>query len=158
MIKKIISLFILAVIAIFGLNYLREPKVSQDIYTITASDIHGKSISFKEYKEKPLLLYFWTTWDTIATFEAKSIENLSKDYSVVTIAVNSGSTRGIKKYMNDNNLTYPVINDNQGNVASKFDIKVFPTTIIYDKKNKIKFSEVGYTTPWGLKARLKLSE
>jgi len=158
MIKKIILIFILGVIAVFGLNYLREPEIKQDIYEITASDIHGKPISFKEYKEKPLLLFFWSTWDMVATFEAKSIEKLSKDYNVVTIVVNSGSTVGIKKYMEDNNLTYPVINDNQGNVANKFNIKVFPTTIIYDKKSKVKFVEVGYTTPWGLKARLKLSE
>ena len=39
---------------------------------------------------------------------------------------------------------------------NKFNIKVFPTTLIYSKDQNLEFSEVGYTTTIGLYSRMKL--
>jgi hypothetical protein len=58
--------------------------------------------------------------------------------------------------MREHNLNYRVINDAKGAFAQKFDIGVYPTTLIYNGKGELKFTEVGYSTTLGLQARIEL--
>ena len=76
--------------------------------------------------------------------------------SIITIAIQSGSKDEIQKYLNDNNLTFNVVNDDDGFYSRKFNIEVFPTTLIFNKDKELKFSEVGYTTTAGLYSRMAL--
>ncbi len=46
---------------------------------------------------KPILLHFWATWCPTCKFEAPNIEKVSKDYEVITIAVQSGTKKRDKK-------------------------------------------------------------
>ncbi|MGB5918520.1 redoxin domain-containing protein [Arcobacter sp.] len=94
----------------------------------------------------------------ICKLEAANIEKISKEYEVITIAVQSGSKEEIQKYLKQNNLTFKVVNDDDGFYSQKFNIKGFPTTFIYDKNKKLRFSEVGYTSTVGLYARMLLSK
>ncbi|MEO1954179.1 MAG: redoxin domain-containing protein, partial [Campylobacterales bacterium] len=77
---------------------------------------------------------------------------------VLTIAVNSGSTKDIKDYMKERNLTFRFINDKDAYLAKKFNISAYPTTFIYDKDKKLVFSEVGYTSTLGLYIRMLLAD
>jgi hypothetical protein len=58
--------------------------------------------------------------------------------------------------MNENKLTYRVINDFNGELSKKFNIGAYPSTLIYNKKGELKFTEIGYSTTLGLQARLEL--
>lgn len=107
---------------------------------------------------KPVLVHFWATWCPTCKFEAPNIEKISKDYEVITIAVQSGTNKEIKNYLEEHNLTFKVVNDNDGLYSRKFNIKAFPTTFIYDKEKNLKFTEVGYTTTAGLYSRMALSQ
>ncbi len=109
-------------------------------------------------KNKPLLIHFWATWCPTCKFESKNIEKISKDYEVITIAVQSGSKEDILKYLQKHDLTFKVVNDKDSLYSNKFNIKAFPTTLIYNRNRDLKFSEVGYTTTVGLYSRMKLSE
>jgi thioredoxin-related protein len=51
-----------------------------------------------------------------------------------------------------------VVNDEDGTLAQKFNIKAYPTTFIYDKNQNLKFSEVGYSSYFGLYLRLLWSQ
>jgi len=104
--------------------------------------------------DKPILVHFWATWCPICKVEAPNIQSLSTNYNVVTIAVNSGDDMKIKNYLKENNLTFKVINDPNSIYANKFNVKVFPTTLIYDKNKNLIFSEVGYTSTLGLQLRM----
>ena len=46
------------------------------------------------------------------------------------------------------------VNDEYGLLSTEFNVKAFPTTFIYDKNKNLKFTEVGYTSTFGLKLRL----
>ena len=104
--------------------------------------------------DKPLMLHFWATWCPICKAESDNIERLSHHYNVVTVAVNSGTDYEIKKYLNERGLTFKVINDKNSSLAKHFNVNVFPTTFIYDKNKKLVFSEVGYTSSFGLWIRM----
>ena len=103
---------------------------------------------------KPILVHFWATWCPSCKLEAPNIEFISKHYNVITIAVNSGSSTEVNKYVQENDFTFKVVNDKDSSYASEFKISVFPTTFIYDKNRDLVFSEVGYTSTVGLYLRM----
>ena len=145
-------------------HYLKEVVLFIVVMTIfanvislyKANDLVKQPLDINyEFKEnKPILIHFWATWCPTCKLEASNIQKISQDYEVLTIAVNSGSTKEIKKYMDERGLTFRFINDADGYFAKKFNISAYPTTFIYDKDKNLVFSEVGYTSTVGLYLRM----
>ena len=119
-------------------------------------DLNKKKFDIKNISlnDKPILVHYWATWCPTCKVEASNIQTISQTYNIITIAVQSGSDAKVKKYLDDNNLDFKVINDTDGFYSKKFNIKVFPTTLIYDKNKNLLFSEVGYTSTVGLRLRM----
>ena len=139
------------------ISYIRSPALaSTQLPHIEVQLLDGSHYRVKE--GKPLVLHFWATWCPACKLEASNIESISKQYEVLTIAVNSGNDRELKKYINKYGYSFKVLNDTEGRWASQFKVEAYPTTFIYDSKGILKFTEVGYSTTAGLLARLKLSE
>ena len=153
--KEIFSTLILFFIVSQIVNFVRKPDIETTIYKYDLIDIHNENIDFYEYKDKPLLVHFWATWCPTCKLEASNIESISNDYNVISIAVNSGTNEILTNYMHEHNLDYRVINDATGALAKKFNIAAYPTTLIYNAKGELKFTEVGYSTTLGLQARLE---
>ncbi|MEA3289751.1 MAG: protein disulfide oxidoreductase [Campylobacterota bacterium] len=156
-IKKYSKEFLFFIISVFVISNLISLYKSQDLNSERFILKNLTLIDGKKYKvplNKPTLVHFWATWCPTCKMEASNIEKLSKDYEVITIAVQSGDDKKIKAYLKENNLSFKVLNDNKGIYAKKFNIEVFPTTFIYDKNQELVFSEVGYTSTLGLKLRM----
>lgn len=157
--KYLVSFIKYAVIFIIAINfvsYYNSLDLNKDKLSIKSFELINNFV-YKVNTNKPLVVHFWATWCPICALEEKNIQNLSKDYEVVTVAVQSGSNEKISKYLKKNNLSFNVVNDEFSNLAQQFNIKAFPTTFIYDKNQNLKFSEVGYTSNFGLKLRVWLS-
>lgn len=155
--KETIIFVVMLTIAMNAMSYYRAQDLNKENLNIESF----KLLNNAEYsipKNKPIILHFWATWCPTCKFEAANIEKISKDYEVITIAVQSGSNQEIQKYLDENNLTFKVVNDEDSFYSRKFNIKAFPTTLIYDKDGKQKFSEVGYTTTAGLYSRMLVLE
>jgi len=160
-IQSILKEIIIGIIILFILSniisYIRKPELcSTQLPQVELTLLDGTSCSLKNGKS--VVIHFWATWCKICALEAQNIETLSKQYEVLTIAVNSGDDAEVQAYMKDRQLTFKVFNDVDSTWAKKFNVEVFPTTFIYDGKGELKFTEVGYTTTAGLLARLKLLE
>jgi thiol-disulfide isomerase/thioredoxin len=152
LLTTLVLLFLISTI----LNFIRQPDVQEDIYAYKLQDIQNNTVKLIEYKNRPLVIHFWGSWCPTCKFEASNIETLAQKHNVISIAVNSGSNEKISDFMAERNFHYPVINDQQGKLAQKFNISAYPTTLIYNSKGELSFSEVGYTTTLGLEARLAL--
>lgn len=155
--KEIISTLLLFFVISIVINYIRKPEVTEDIYTLELTDIYNNSLAMSQYKKEPLIVHFWATWCPTCKLEASNIEAISKKYNVISVAVTSGSNKKIQLFMKKHNLSYTVINDSDGSLAKRFGIEAYPTTLIYDRNGKLKFSEVGYSTTLGLHSRIALS-
>jgi len=154
-IKELITgamiLFILSNI----ISYVRKPDLnSTQLPQVEVTLLDTSSYTLK--KGKPIVIHFWATWCKVCKLEAQNIEMLSKQYEVLTIAVNSGENNKIEAYLKERGLTFKVLNDVDGTWAKQFKVEVFPTTFIYDGTGELKFTEVGYTTTAGLLARLAI--
>ena len=154
--KEVLTTLVLFFIISQVMNFIRKPDIKTDIYAYNLTDIQNEAIEFNEYINEPLIVHFWGTWCPTCKLEASNIETLSESYNVISIAVNSGTDEQIQAYMTEHALDYPVINDTKGALAQKFNIGVYPTTLIYNAKGELKFTEVGYSTTLGLQARIEL--
>ena len=160
-IKSILKEISIALVLLFILSniisYVRQPDLGTDqLPQIEAKLLDGST--FRVEEGKPLVIHFWATSCPACKLEAPNIETVSKEYDVLSIAVNSGSDENVKAYMQEHALSFKVLNDADGAWATEFNIEVYPTTFIYDAKGKLRFTEVGYTTTAGLLARLEWVE
>lgn len=154
-------------------HYIKEIALFIFVMTLFANaislyksqDLNKQQLILQTYKltdntlytlptNKPILLHIWATWCPVCKAEADNIQRLSEYYEVITIAVNSGSDEEINRYLKENSLDYKVINDENGFLAKKLNIAVYPTTFIYDKNRNLLFGEVGYTSSFGLFIRM----
>lgn len=152
------SFFILSLFIISNIfSYYRSQDLNKDNLDLKSVKLLNNK-SYELPKNKPILLHFWATWCPTCKFEAPNIQKISKDYEVITIAVQSGKRQEIQSYLDKHNYNFKVVNDTDGFFSNKFNIKVFPTTFIYDSNRQLKFSEVGYTSTAGLYSRMALSK
>jgi len=122
---------------------------------ILATSLNNEKIDSRDFKTKPLLIHFWATWCPICQFENNNIENIAKDYQVISIASWSGGAAEVRQYLKDEQLHLPiVILDDDAEWAKVFAVKGVPTSFIVDKKGVIHFIEKGYTSEVGLRLRL----
>jgi thiol-disulfide isomerase/thioredoxin len=154
--KEILILVVMLTITLNLVSYYKSLDLNKeklDSYSFKLLD----DSTFNFDKDKPILVHFWATWCPTCKFEAANIEKISKDYQVITIAVQSGSDFDIQNYLDEHNLNFKVVNDEYGYFSNKFNIKAFPTTLTYDSNGNQTFSEVGYTSTIGLYLRMIFS-
>lgn len=151
--KEIVKTLIILAIILNVVSYFKSQDLNKEQLNIQTFKLLDNS-TYTVSNDKPILVHFWATWCPTCKIEAGNIERVSKEYKVITIASQSGSKEEIQKYLDENNLTFKVVNDLDGELASKFNISAFPTTFIYDKDKNMTFSEVGYTSTFGLYARM----
>ena len=153
--KEIATTALLIFILANAISLFRSPELDdKNLPDITTILTNHELFSTADFKNKPLLIHFWATWCPTCKLEASNIQSLSKNFNVLTIAVNSGSNEKINAYLKEHDLNFKVINDEQGHLAREFSVQAYPTSFIYNKDNTLSFTEVGYTSTLGLKLRM----
>jgi peroxiredoxin len=146
-----LTIFTLFIVSL-AVNYIRSPKTYKTIPDLKLLSIDGKEINLRDNNGKPTVIHFWATWCPVCKMEATNFNSLmGEDINLITVAVKS---KDLVRFIERKDLSYTIIDDIDGEVAEKFNIEVFPTTLIYNANGELEFSEVGYTTTIGLKARL----
>ena len=156
-VKLVIELLVLLLIYIAIKTYIQRDLVEGAVPRVQSTLLNGQSVNLQSYEGNPLLLHFWATWCNVCKLEQNSIDAISKDHPVLTVAMNSGSDKEIADYLQENNLSFPVINDNNGELARRFGVSGVPASFIINPDGEITYTEVGYTTSWGLRLRLWLA-
>ena len=96
---------------------------------------------------KKVVINFWATWcapckDELPTLQIFSDLQDPTQTAVITINVKEHPSRALR-FMQSQNMTLPLVSDPQGDLAQKFGIKVFPTSLLVDKNGQIKWRIVG---------------
>ncbi len=152
-IKETLVFFIVLAVALNLISFYRSLDLNDSKLDIKSFKLLDGS-TYHVANDKPILLHFWATWCSVCKLETPTIQKISQDYELISIAVNSGSNEDIKKYMKEHKVNFKVVNDENGFFAKKFNVKAFPTTFIYGKDKELKFSEVGYTTTAGFYSKM----
>lgn len=117
----------------------------------------SESIDLTGPAQGPQLIYFWATWCPICRLEQSTISALTQDYSVITVAMQSGTASEVRAYLTEQALDWKTIADTSGEIATDWGVQAVPASFILDSEGRIRSRTVGYTTGWGLRARLWLA-
>lgn len=148
--KELITFVILLTVLSNGVSYYKSLNLNKNSLTLNELTLLDNT-KYNFPKDKAVMVHFWATWCPICKIEASNIQNVSKDYEVITIAVESNN---IVEYLKEQNVSFKVHHDVASKLAQKFKIEVYPTTLIFDKNQKLVFSDVGYTSTLGLSMRM----
>lgn len=100
------------------------------------------------------LVVFWATWCGVCKAEARNIEAVAQDWPVISVAMQSGERDEIADYLKERDLKLPAIADDDSDISEAWGVRVVPAHFVVDAAGNIRFRVVGYTTKWGLRARL----
>jgi len=125
----------------------------------TLKNLDGEEISLASLRGKTVIVDFWATWcgpcKASFPFLQKFWEQHQNDPDVMVFAVNTreqkeGEERitAVKKFLTDNNYTFPVLFDNNDNeVMTAYKVSGIPTKLFIGPDGKIYFKEIGFHGP-----------
>lgn len=125
---------------------------------ITGRLADGRTVSLDailhESGGRPLLLYVWSATCPVCRAQEGTIAGIAEDWPVLTLAMQSGEAAAVAKFMQERRLTYPALVDARGELAWSLGVRATPAWFVVDRNGAVRFSGLGYTTGWGLRARL----
>lgn len=107
-------------------------------------DLAGNPVKRSDYLGKKVLLNFWATWCPPCRAEMPQMEKFHAEYGedIAVLAVNLTDTeknpQHVAGFVSEYALTFPVILDEQGEVADLFKIFAYPTTYVLDRDGVIR--------------------
>lgn len=117
----------------YGLN---KNEVAPNFELVNLS---GETVNLSDYKGKTILLNFWATWCPPCKEEMPILQQYYEDHGAVSeieiVAVNMTKVEGkveiIKEFVNEYDLTFPVLLDSKdGKIMDLYEVMAFPTTYI----------------------------
>jgi thiol-disulfide isomerase/thioredoxin len=96
---------------------------------------------------KKVVLNFWATWCAPCKEELPSLQifsDLQNPEQVLVLTINVKEPPGrAQRFMQNNQISLPLISDTQGEWAQKFGVKVYPTSLLLDTKGQIRWRIMG---------------
>lgn len=125
----------------------KSPQVrAEGMIDFTLSSLNGKQYSISDFRGKKVVLNFFATWCPPCRAEIPDFERFyqSKKDSIVTIGIDIQEDKvAVKEFANSIGITYPVLLDSDGKIASSFGIEGIPTTFLLDENGKLIKKNVG---------------
>ena len=124
---------------------------AQVVKNYTLRDVNNQTVSLYELKGETItILDFWTTWCRPcrkAIPELNKIYDQYKDQGVNIVGVNCDGPRTVAQVpgvTRSLQIQYPVLMDVNSDIPNSLNLSNFPTLIILDQKNKIKYFHEGF--------------
>lgn len=101
------------------------------------SDLNGQTIHLSDFRGRIIILTFWTSWNDFSLNQLRTLKtywrsDAAGDLSV--IAINSmEDLETVKKIAVNEDLTFPVLLDQEGAAGESYQIGVLPLTIFINK-------------------------
>lgn len=143
------KLFAAAALAVFAMTAL--PACSKDmsgleidsrvdVPNFTLPDLEGQMVTLSEFKgQRPVLLVFWATWCPYCKEEMPNLMALKEKYGdrlqILAIDIQE-SRQKVASYASGQNFNFPVLLDEEGEVAEQYGVAGVPTLVLIDKDGK----------------------
>ncbi len=166
-----LGLFLAVLLALLGTSFVASNAWAQFDKTawpakvatpaLDAVDLQGKTWNTAELFGKVVLLNFWATWcapckDELPTLQ--TLHDISDSQTVVlTINVREPAARAAR-YLQSTGLTFPVISDAKGELAKRWGVTVYPTTILIAPNGQARWRIMGDVDWSGAQANAWLAD
>lgn len=111
-------------------------------------DLSGEVKKLTDYKDKTVILYFWTTWNQSSRDQLTILNSyytkVSNDPSVGFLAVNSQEDKSVvSNYIRRGGYTIPVVLDEKGDMGELYRISLLPAIFIIGTDGRVKDTYIG---------------
>jgi len=118
----------------------------------TAELLDGKPFNVTSEKGSVVLINVWATWCGPCRFEIPELQALHEKYrarglKVVGVSVDDTGIDGVKQFVTENKITYPIALDPDARVANALRTTVLPTSIIVGRDGRIVWRKIGAVMP-----------
>ncbi len=110
----------------------------------TLNGLDGTPVSLSDFKGKMVVLNFWASWCPPCRVEMPHMQRFYEEYvdkNVVVLGINLTSTEksadAAQSFVEEQELSFPVLLDSKGDAMDTFRIVAYPTTYIIDDEGVI---------------------
>lgn len=143
--KGLIFVLFLASISVVANHWIASSEKLSTIETqaaeFTLKDLQGKNHSLRNYRGKGVVVNFWATYCPPCEREFPAIESVYQQYKgqeIEILAVNVEETlRTVDPFIAKRDVSFPVLLDRHGEVASAYDVINLPVTFFINSKGEI---------------------
>jgi len=122
----------------------------------------GEKVKLSDYKNKLVVLTFWTTWNPVAKDELAILDSYyqeiknGKDERLVLLAINSQEDKSVVAgFVGRGEYGLPVLLDETGKIGGLYGIATLPATYFINREGKVKEIYVGMLSQEELKSRIE---
>lgn len=118
-----------------------------DAPSFALQDQYGNEVRLSDYAGKIVYMNFWGTWCSACKSELDDLQKLYETYqdsdevAILTFVYpnmdKETDIEGIKKFIKEHDLTFPVLFDSQGIAFQSYGISSFPTAFIITPDQKV---------------------
>ena len=140
-------LFVRIFVLVAGMMWITLPACAAPDFKLDALD--GKTYALSDFKGQWLLVNFWATWCPPCLEEIPDLIVLDEkrsDLAVIGIAVDYESEQVVRRFMDDNLISYPVVLGNDKITRHFGSAEILPTTYIYNPQGMLVKKQRGLMT------------
>jgi thiol-disulfide isomerase/thioredoxin len=128
-------------------HMVRPWPAGKAVPPLKLTDLDGKTWSLDALKGHPVLLNFWASWCEPCRAEMPSLELLAtrdEAAGLVVLSVNfQEPLPTIRRFLDTLPFSLPILLDRDGDAASAWTPRVFPTTVLIDRNGVPRSSVIG---------------
>jgi hypothetical protein len=102
-------------------------------------------------------LYVWAEWCPICKTIQGTVDGLTQDHPVLTVAMQSGPPDKVARYLAPRGLAWHTVVDPRSAIPGALGFGAVPAFAVITPKGELRWPTVGLTSGWGMRARLWLA-
>lgn len=120
------------------------------------NDITGNPYQLSTFKGNIIIVNVWASWCKPCQYEMPAMQKIYekyKDSGLILLAVNNthqDKYSNVLNFVSENNLTFPILLDEEGFVSNRYQVQALPSTYFIDKNGKISEIVIGGPMPEAL--------
>lgn len=154
-----LALVVIVVVAVNAWRTRDVPVQAPDFAGVLAD---GRPITLAQFRAQhpgqPVALHVWADWCPVCRTEQHSISRLlDSGRPVLTVAMQSGDAAAVTATLQQRNLAWPAVVDEDGTIARRLHLPGVPAFVVIAADGSISSAELGYTSEIGMRLRLWLA-
>ncbi|GAB3044280.1 TlpA family protein disulfide reductase [Virgibacillus ainsalahensis] len=109
--------------------------------------LEGETVHLSDYRGERVIVNFWATWCPPCRAEIPDFQKLYNNEDVEILAVDLTDTEesieDVRSFVNEYEMTFPVLMDENSDVADMYQVMAYPTSYMVDSSGHIQYIAMG---------------